>query len=144
MKTTVRAFALALAAVIAGGCASGAKFSDSAPSLTPVSADTGRIFFYRPSSFGAAVQPQVHLNGEVIGKSVAQGYFFVDRQPGDYKVETSTEVTRALSFVLAKGETRYVKLSVSMGFMVGHVYPELVDAEKALPELQKTKAIAAN
>jgi hypothetical protein len=141
MSRSLRAFSLLFAVLFLGACASGAKFSQTAPSLTPVSGDTGRVFFYRPSSFGAAVKPDVRLNGEVVGEAVAQGYFFVDRPPGEYKVATSTEVERTLSFVLEKGQTRYVRLSMSMGFFAGHVTPELVDSDKALKELANTKAV---
>lgn len=49
---------------------------------------------------------------------------------------TSTEVERSLSLTLDEGETRYVRLSVSMGFMVGHVYPELVEPSEAQEEIQ--------
>jgi hypothetical protein len=77
---------------------------------------------------GGALRPEIKLNEEVIGKSVAGGFFFVDKLPGDYKMVTSTEVDRSLSFTLDAGQTRYVRMDVSMGFFVGHVYPELVDS----------------
>ncbi|MDH5277240.1 MAG: DUF2846 domain-containing protein [Gammaproteobacteria bacterium] len=143
MHRNFRSLSLMLVVLLLGACASGAKFSDTAPSLQPVSADTGRIFFYRPSSMGAAIQPKVHLNDEVVGEAIAQGYFFVDRPPGEYKVTTSTEVERSLSFVLEANQTRYVRLSMSMGFVAGHVTPKLIDAETALKELKNTKAIDA-
>jgi len=142
MNRILRSVPLVLAVLILGACASGAKFSDTSPSLTPASGETGRIFFYRPSSLGAAIKPDVRLNDEVVGEAVAQGYFFVDRPPGEYKVTTSTEVERSLSLVLEKNQTRYVRLAVTMGFLVGHVTPTLVDAETALKELPKTKAVA--
>jgi len=41
-----------------------------------------------------------------------------------------------VSFVLEKGQTRYIKFNVSMGFFVGHVYGELVDEAVALPEIE--------
>ena len=137
----IRALSLALAVLAVGACASGAKFSEASPSFTPVGGDAGRIFFYRPSSMGAAITPDVHLNGEVVGQAVADGYFFVNRPPGEYKVMTSTEVERSLSFVLDRGQTRYVKLAVSMGFFAGHITPELVDQDAAMKEIQDTKAI---
>jgi hypothetical protein len=43
---------------------------------------------------GAAVQRAVKLNGEVVGKAVPQGFFYVDRPPGDYTVTTATEVEK--------------------------------------------------
>jgi hypothetical protein len=69
---------------------------------------------------------------------VAGGFFYVDRPAGSYEVVTSTEVERKLSFTLDKGQTRYVRLEVSMGFFVGHVYPELVEPDVGAKEIQET------
>jgi hypothetical protein len=52
---------------------------------------------------------------------------------------TSTEVERKVTFVLEKGQTRFVKFSVSMGFFVGHVYGELVDSAVGLEEIKECK-----
>ena len=101
--------------------------------------DTGRIFFYRPSSFGAAIRPDVMLNNEKVGEAISHGFFYVDLKPGEYKVVTSTEVERTLSFVLDKGQTRYVRFSISMGFFVGHVYGELVEPDVGVKEIEDCK-----
>lgn len=123
------------------GCASGPAYKDVSGSFQPVPAQSGRIFFYRVATMGAAVQPEVKLNGETVGKSVPKGFFFVDRAPGDYVVNTTTEVKKALTFHLDAGQTRYVRLGISMGFMAGHVYPELVEDSVGKAELEKTKSI---
>lgn len=81
------------------------------------------------------------LNGEVIGKAVPNGFFYIDRPPGDYEMMTSTEVDRSLSFTLDQGQTRYVKLNISVGFFVGHVYPELVESEIGAKEIQECSYI---
>jgi starvation-inducible outer membrane lipoprotein len=66
---------LALAAVLAG-CATGPKFAETSSSMPAVKAGDGRIFFYRSSSMmGAAIQPDVRLNGEVVGPSKPGGFF---------------------------------------------------------------------
>jgi hypothetical protein len=48
-------------------------------------------------------------------------------------------VERKLSFVLDKGQTRYVRFSVSMGFFVGHVYGSLVEPDVGMKEIQDCK-----
>src|SRR4029077_4209650 len=96
------------------------------------------IYFYRTSVFGAAVQPEVKLNGEVVGKAVPQGFFYADRPPGDYTVTTATEVEKKLTFMLDAGQVRYVRLAISMGVFVGHVYGELVDEPVAVNEMEST------
>jgi hypothetical protein len=121
------------------GCASGMKYNEFKPQMPSPNPDTGRIFFYRPSALGAAIQPSVMLNNEKVGKAISHGFFYVDRQPGDYQVVTATEVKRKLSFVLDKGQSRYVRFSTSIGFFVGHVYGELVDPDVGMKEIQDCK-----
>lgn len=93
---------LTVAFLLVGCATSGPTFSELAPSISNLPPDTGRIFLYRTSIFGAAIQPNVELNGEVIGQAVPLGFFYVDRQPGSYEIMTSTEVDRKLSFTLEK------------------------------------------
>ena len=50
---------------------------------------------------------------------------------------------RKVTFVLDKGQTRFVKFSVSMGFFVGHVYGELVDSAVGLEEIKECKYTGA-
>jgi hypothetical protein len=109
------------------GCASGPKYSQMKASFPAVAQDNGRIFFYRTAMLGAAVQPAVKVNGEEVGTAKPEGFFYVDRPPGNYTVETSTEVKRQLSMNLETNQTRYVRLNISIGFFVGHVYPELIE-----------------
>jgi hypothetical protein len=108
-------------------CASGPSFSEMSSKIPNLAADGGRIYIYRTTVLGAAVQPSVKVNGDVVGSAVPQGFFYVDRPPGSYKITTSTEVDRDLSLTLEAAQTRYVRLGISIGFFVGHVYPELVD-----------------
>ena len=96
-----------------------------------------RIYFYRTAVLGAAVQPSVKLNGEKIGTAKPKGFFYVDRDPGNYEVETTTEVKRRLSLTLDKGVARYVRLNIAMGFFAGHVYPELVEDATGEKEIAK-------
>lgn len=137
MRAALRAFATILATSILFGCATGPKFSEVSSSIRDPASDNGRIYIYRTAVFGAAVQPEVRLNGEMVGKAVPKGFFYVDRKPGDYKIATSTEVERHLSLKLDRGQTRYVRLNISMGFFVGHVYPELVENSVGMQEIQQ-------
>jgi hypothetical protein len=139
MKRRIICFATTAVALTLLSCASGLRFADSQPKLTADSHALGRIFFYRPSSLGAAIRPAVRLNGEVVGQAISQGFFYVDRPPGQYEVVTQTEVARKVSFVLEGGQTRFIRLSASMGFFVGHVYGELVDEQEGLAQIKKCK-----
>ena len=123
-------------ALLATGCASGLKHSEMASSIPVLKNGDGRIYFFRSSSmFGAAMQPDIKLNGEVVGESKPGGFFFVDRAAGKYVASTSTETEKTLSFLSDAGETKYVRSSVSFGVMVGRVVLELETPEKAKEEL---------
>ena len=94
MKKLHLLFAITSCVALLSGCATGQKFAEAKASIPPLAADQGRIYFYRTSALGAAVQPAVKLNGEQIGTAQAQGFFYADRPPGNYVVDTTTEVKR--------------------------------------------------
>ena len=136
MKRLCKLFILLATGIVLFGCAtSGAKYTELTPTI-PLKPDSGRIFIYRTAILGAAVQPEVKLNSEVVGRAVPNGFFYIDRPAGSYEVITSTEVDRKLSLTLDKGEARFVRLNISMGFFVGHVYPELIDPAAGEKEIQ--------
>ena len=141
MKKSFHGFLLLASIILLVSCASGIPFTQLNPSLNPEDPGSGRVFFYRPSAAGAAVQPQILLNGDSIGTAVSHGFFYLDLPPGKYEVVTSTEVKRKLSFILDKGQTRYVRFNISIGFFVGHVYGELVDQDEAIKQIEKCKYI---
>ena len=136
-KMMVRPALAGLLALLLAACANGPQFSQMQSSLPALSADNGRIFVYRSTVLGAAIQPSVKINGDAVGSAVPRGFFYIDRPPGDYEITTITEVTRTLSLHLDAGQTRYVRLGISMGFFVGHVYPELVDDTTGASEIQE-------
>jgi hypothetical protein len=137
MKRRIALTALLAAAALLGGCASGPKYADVAQSIAPLKPGEGRIFFFRSSSMlGAAIQPDVRLNGTVVGSSKPGGFFYVDRPAGTYTAATSTETEKTLSFALAASETKYVRTAPSFGVMVGRINVELEDPQKAQAEIE--------
>jgi hypothetical protein len=126
--------------VVLGGCAtSGPTYSEAIARTDRPDANHARLYVYRATALGFAVQPEVKVNGVVVGRAVPNGYFYVDEPPGAYEVTATTEVERKLSLMLDKGQVRYVRLGVSMGFFVGHVYPELVDEDVAQREIRNLR-----
>src|SRR3990170_7791577 len=106
MKRAVSLVLLVFALSLLASCAtSGPKFVECQAEMASANPELGRIFFYRTSAMGAALRPDVLLNGEKVGEAIARGFFYVDRPPAEYVVVTSTEVTRKVSFVLEKGQT---------------------------------------
>jgi hypothetical protein len=136
MRRTLLKMSLAAAVVALAGCATGVKYSQLSAGMPALKADEGRVYFLRSSSmFGAAIQPEIRLNGTVVGMSKPGGFFYVDRPAGNYSAAVSTETEKTLTFVLAAGETKYVRSSPSFGVMVGRINLELETPEKARAEL---------
>jgi hypothetical protein len=141
MKIARLCSALFLSLLVAA-CATGPKLTEMKSSIPVLSHDNGRIFFYRSSSMlGAAIQPSIMLNSKVVGDSKPGGFFFVDQAPGAQEVVTSTEVEKKLTFMLERGQTRYVRTVIGFGIFVGRVYPELVDNSTGQTELEGTSYI---
>lgn len=137
---------LPAAGLLLSACAAtGPSYSDVQSKIPVVAADKGRVYFYRNGEFvGKGVQPDIKLNGETVGESKPGGFFYVDRDPGQYEVSTSTETTNKIVFKLDKGQERYIRTSVSMGVFVGHVRPELVYPDQGISDLSQCKYTGAD
>lgn len=130
-----RALLLVACAVLTGCAATGPRYTEvesNFPSLRP---GYGRLLVYRPAGMGAAVQPEVRLNGELIGKAQPEGFFFVDRATGRYTLTASTEVRTTAELELVEGSTVYVQFGISMGLFVGQPRLTLHPAATAVPQL---------
>ena len=139
MKNISRRLAIVGCAALLAACASGPKHAEVQSSIPALKASEGRLYVYRSGSMmGAAIQPNVVINGKVAGESKPGGFFFVDLPPGTVEVSTSTEVEKKLTLTLDAGQTRYVRTTVGFGLMVGRVYPELVDNAQGAKEITET------
>lgn len=128
----------ALAACLVGCSATGPRFSEMSESLPSLEENAGRIYFYRDSILGAAVQPEVTVNGQVVGKSQPRSFFFIDRPAGTYRASARTEAEGSIDIVLLARQTAYIEMSINMGFLVGRPAFERVaesEGRKALPSL---------
>lgn len=139
MKFKFNFLSIIFAVVVLSGCASGPTFNEYSSSIPSITADSGRIYIYRTATFGAAVQPGIRVNGEVVGKAVPQGFFFIDRPAGNYEISASTEAKRSLTLSLEPGDEKYVRLEVKMGVFAGHIKPVLVESSAGKQEITKTK-----
>lgn len=133
------ACAIAICAVLPFGAAyaSSPKYSVHHAVEPAVDPAVGRIYFYRESSLGGVMlEPAIKVDGNKVGESSSGDYFYVDIAPGTYTVSTSTEKEETTSVTVTAGQAVYVKTEVSMGFLVGHVSPEVVANDKAESEIQ--------
>jgi hypothetical protein len=131
MRTSIAALTIVLA-----GCAGGPRLSEIKQGIAPIPDGQGRVYFYRSSSMlGAAIQPNISMNGTIVGTSKPGGFFYADVPAGNVKVAASTEVEKQLTFTIESKETRYVKTSPSLGVFVGRVVPELISEAEATKDL---------
>jgi len=116
-----------MAAVAAGtalltGCATGPSYDEVAQSFPPLRDGQGRVYFLRSASaIGSAIQPELRVDEEVVGRSRPGGFFFVDRPAGSYVASGTTEVETSYHFDLGAGETKYLRSAITMGFLAGHL-----------------------
>ena len=89
------------------GCAVGPKFDEVASAMPTMKAGGGHIYFLRSGLMvGAAIQPDIKLDGEIVGSSKPGSFFYLDRPAGNYLVSTATETEKTASFVLNAEETK--------------------------------------
>ena len=130
------------ALLLLSGCATGPKYTEVISTIPALAPSQGRIYFYRPSALGTAVQPDINLNGQKVGTAKPHGFYFVDRAPGNYEVSAATETEKKLTFTLEPRQERFVRLKIQMGLLVGRIVPELVDKIEAEGELGDLSFIA--
>ena len=70
---------------------------------------------------------------------MAEGFVYADRPPGNYEIMTSDGSHPKSFFHIGIGSDAYVRLIVSFGFFVGHVYPELVEPQFGRDEIKGTR-----
>jgi hypothetical protein len=134
-------FGAVLLVLFLSGCATGPKYTEVLSTIPSLASSQGRIYFYRPSALGAAVQPDINLNGQKVGTAKPHGFYFVDRAPGNYEVTAATETEKRLTFTLEPRQERYVRLKIQMGLFVGRIVPELIDKAEAEGELKELSFI---
>jgi hypothetical protein len=134
-----------LVGFLLASCASPRGLDEPPVQIPPLKPGYGRVYFTRPGELaGSAVQPEIRMNDEVVGRSVPGGFSYVDRPPGKYAVTTATEVENAVTFQLAAGETKYIKTAITPGILVGHVTPTLEFPEQGQSDINRLRYVGAS
>ena len=138
MRTVLKLVLVALAALLAGCAATGPKYSEAQANFPRLAAGEARVFFYRDSMMGAALTPDVRVDGRTVGPLQSGSFFFVDLPAGRHTASASTEVDANVDFSAQEGDTVYISLSIGMGLVVGrpHLTVRMAsEANQALPSL---------
>ena len=111
---------------------------DEIPSL---SENRSRIYFYRTSMlFGSGMRPPIFLNGEKVGISSSGTAFYVDVDPGKYKVSIAKILYAGskggVDFEVHENEVVYVRTWTGGSSLVGRTNAGVVSPEKAEKEIK--------
>jgi hypothetical protein len=142
MRSGIGAVPLLLVGFLLASCASPRGLDEPAFQIPALKPGLGRVYFIRAGEYvGAAVQPEIRMNNEVVARSVPGGFTFVDRPPGKYAVTTATEVENAVTFQLAAGESKYIKTAVTPGILIGHITPTLEFPEQGQSDISRLRYV---
>ena len=134
LRTTL--FAV-LAVIAVSGCASGPEYKDIGAEIAPIEAGMGRVYLYRPQISFLYVGG-VTLNGEPVRVPSAGGFVYVDKTPGEYKVEIDAVTDESTTFNLDAGKEAYVRITIDPGgYFLYTITPQITDRETAIHEMQE-------
>lgn len=81
------------------------------------------------------------IDEQAIGTSVAKGFSYSDRAPGQHVVSLTTEWKHKDTVTVVRGHPSFVRSHVTMGAFVGHVIPTAVSSAEAEGEIQNCKLV---
>ena len=109
--------------------------------FNPPSEGNAGLYVYRSGSFGAALKKSVWVDGECIGET-APNVFFYKEVTGNqqHKISTESEFSPNDLIVEAEdGKHYFIKQYIKMGVFVGGAGVKLIDEETGMKEILKLK-----
>ncbi|HCW94872.1 MAG TPA: hypothetical protein DHU88_03580 [Pseudomonas sp.] len=116
--------AAALGFAVMAGCASvpmEAPEKDQAFKAFPTPPqDQAGVYIFRDSMLGAALKKTVKIDGQVIGETAPNTYFYRTVSPGPHLLATESEFSdNTLELNAKAGQNHYVRQSIKMELFVG-------------------------
>lgn len=142
--STVRMAVAALLLTTLAACAQprGPAIESDAAALAPPPEGLARIFFYRTSNpLMAMVEPAVVVNDRKVGTIGPGEVFYRDARPGRYRVLIDTAPEAPLTFRVAAGDRRFVRIMPAwdmLGWSLTAGLVERADAENDMRGLTVT------
>ncbi|MCE9677810.1 DUF2846 domain-containing protein [Shewanella sp. AS1] len=125
------------------GCASvpmeSSDKSAHAKQFNPPSDGKAGLYVYRAGSFGGALKKDIWINGECLGQSAPNVFFYEEVNGGD-EVKISTESEFSPNDLVVKtedGKNYFVKQYIKMGMFVGGAGVEVIEENKAKEAISK-------
>jgi len=136
---------IALTSSLFAGCASvpmeSAENSATAKKFNPPSAGSAGLYIYRSGSFGAALKKDVWVDGDCVGET-APNIFFYEEVTGDaeHKISTESEFSpNDLLVMTESGKNYFIQQYIKMGAFVGGAGVKSVDEKEGQETVKKLK-----
>lgn len=134
LKKTITLIAL-LASVYLTGCASvpmdSVDTDKAKKAFSPPAEGKSGLYIYRNSSFGAALKKTISIDGEIVGESARNTYFYKEIEPGTHELSTESEFSdNKLSIEFQKGVNYFVQQYIKFGAFVGGAALKVVAEEE--------------
>ena len=127
---------ITLGSLLVTGCASvpmeSSDKSELAKSFNSPTGGNAGLYIYRSGSFGAALKKDVWIDGECIGET-APNMFFYEQVSGDKNHNISTESEFSPNDLLIKmeaGKNYFIRQYIKIGVFIGGAGLELIDKDK--------------
>lgn len=143
MKINQSITILALSALALTGCASvnmaSTEKSDQAKLFSAPSAGNSGLYVYRNSFVGKALKKDVLVDGNCLGESAADVFFYTQVEGGkNHKIETESEFSpNALEMYMEAGKNYFVRQFIKLGAFVGGADLEKIPEEQGKADVVK-------
>ncbi|WP_394561230.1 DUF2846 domain-containing protein [Aquipseudomonas alcaligenes] len=136
--------AAALGVALLSGCASVPMESsekDQALKTFPTPPqDQAGLYIFRDSSLGPALKKTVTVDGEVIGETAINTYFYRTVTPGQHVLATESEFSdNTLTLNAEAGKNHYVRQYIKLGVFVGGANLEQVSETEGRKAVLETE-----
>ncbi|MDO5288742.1 MAG: DUF2846 domain-containing protein [Pseudomonadota bacterium] len=143
-----KSIALLACAAVLTGCASvdmaSQQASDSAKAFSKPAAGKSGLYVYRDSALGGMVTKDLFVNGECLGKSAPNVFFYKELKAGQkYKISTESQFSpNSIELTAVPGQNHFVRQYITMGLVAGGANLEVVPEATAKAAIAKLKMAA--
>ncbi|SEU17888.1 DUF2846 domain-containing protein [Variovorax sp. OV084] len=143
MKINHKSSIVVLSALLMTGCASvnmaSKEESDKAKQFSAPAAGKSGLYVYRNSFAGKALKKDIWVNGNCLGESASDVFFYTQVDGGKKsKIETESEFSpNSLEVFMDAGKNYFVRQFIKMGAFVGGADLEQIPEEQGKADVAK-------
>lgn len=131
---------LCLGLLTLSGCASVPMASKEQEAATkafaPPPPDKSALYVFRNSFVGKALKKLVSVDGQPLGQTANQVYFYKEIAPGEHVISTESEFgDNSVRFLAEGGKNYFARQYIKMGVFVGGAGVEMVSEEEGMKEV---------